>query len=301
MRKYINLCLSLLICFSLFSVSRAETSGSLPLLKIAPDARSVALGATGAAVQHGAMSAFHNPALMAFAEQSQASFGYSDWLLDISMQTAALLFNYDRFTTGLSINTYSVPDIERRVLPSDDPIETFSAHDFTGGGSFAYKISDDFAIGLTGRWIHQEIYIEEANGYAFDAGAAYRLFKFNTTFGAAVRNLGKMDALEDEESPLPADAVAGFSSLIYQKGDFGLNGMADAQFIFDDDIRAHAGLEGFWRENLFLRLGYQTGSELRTYSGGVGIAWNRFGFDYAFQPMAEDFEASHRFGFKIKF
>ena len=182
------------------SVVHAETSGSFPLLKMAPDARSVALGETGVAGSEGAMAVFHNPALLPFADQSQAAFGYSDWLLDLSIQTAAMLFSYGHFAAGLSVNAFNVPDIERRVLPSDEPIETFSAHDFAGGISLAYRF-DRLSFGVTGRWIHELIYVDEANGFSTDIGGAYYLESWGVMLGAAVRNLGSMEALDEEKSP----------------------------------------------------------------------------------------------------
>ena len=289
------------LCLFLVSAAYAETPGSLPLLKVAPDARSSALGEAGAAGSKGAMAAFHNPALLAFAEESQAAFAYSDWLLDMTMQSGALLFSYGKYSVGLSFNAFTTPDIERRVLPSDEPIETFSAHDVAAGLSFAYRLSGNLSLGLTARFIQQQIYVEEASGGSADLGAVYRLNAPDITLAAAVLNLGAMGSLDEERSPLPGNAVVGIDGLIFRRDDFGLRGLGDAQYFFDDDIRAHMGLEVSWQDHLFLRAGYQTGSESRSFSGGAGLAWNRYAFDYAYQPLAEDFEAAHRFAFSLNF
>ena len=295
--------LSAIILFSLLIIysSWAEVPGSLPLLKLAPDARSAALGEAGTAGSTGAMAAFHNPALLVFSGKSQAAFAYSDWLLDLSIQTGSFLFSARNYAVGLSFNVFNTPGIERRVLPADDPIEIFSAHDLTAGVSFAYRIKDVLALGITARFLYQQIYIEEASGAGFDLGIAYRLNPLHLTLAASVRNLGKMEALKEEKSPLPENAALGIEGIIMAKGEFGLRGLADVQYFFDDDVRYHAGLEGSWKEHLFLRGGYQTGSELRSFSGGAGIGWKRYRFDYAYQPLAENFEASHRFALSIDF
>lgn len=289
------------IILLLTSVLQAETPGSLPLLKMAPDARSVALGETGTAGSTGAMAAFHNPALMALSSTSQASFAYTDWLLDLTLQTGSLLFLGNRYSVGISFNAFSTPDIERRILPADEPIETFSAHDLSAGFSFAYRIKEAISLGFTGRFLHQQIYIEEANGAAFDLGVAYRLSWRDFIVGAAVKNLGEMGSLQEEKSPLPSDASIGIAGTFFSRNDISLTGAGDVQMFFEDDIRFHAGLEGSWQEHLFLRGGYQTGSELRSFAGGAGIGWNRYRFDYAYQPLAEDFQASHRFSIRINF
>jgi len=290
-----------LLALSIPFVVFAEPSGSLPLLKVSPDARSVAMGETGVAGPTTAMSVYHNPALIAFADKSQGSFAYSDWLMDLTIQSAALMFKSKGYSFALSATSFNVPDIERRVLPSDEPIETFGAHDFIGGLSVGVKLTDVLSAGLTGRYVFQQIYVSEANGYTADLGAAYQLDFLNMTIGAAVRSLGQMEKLDEERSPLPTNAALGIYSNAWNNGDFGLNAAYEVKHYFDDDTRFHFGVEGYWQEHVFLRAGYQTGSELRSISGGAGLAWNRFHFDYAYQPLAEDFEASHRFGLSIDF
>jgi hypothetical protein len=246
-------------------------------------------------------AAFHNPALLAFSEQSQAAFAYSDWLLDLSLQSGALLFDYSKFSAALSFNSFTTPDIERRVLPSDQPLETFSAHDMAAGLSLSCLIRHNLSLGVTGRFLYQQIYVEEASGLSADLGVAYHPAIFPITFAAALRNIGKMNELQQEETPLPSNIGAGVSGQILAHQDFALQGLADALIYFDDDLRIHAGLEGSYKNLLFLRLGYQTGSELRKISAGAGLSWTRFAFDYAYQPLSEDFEASHRFTLSITF
>ncbi|MCX6640164.1 MAG: PorV/PorQ family protein [bacterium] len=279
----------------------AAPSGSFPLLKMAPDARSVAMGETGIAGAKGAFSLFHNPALMTFSETSQAGFAYTDWLLDLSMQSGALCFKRQNLSIGLSFNVFNTPGLERRVLPSDDPLATFSAHDLAAGLSLAYLWQNRLSLGITGRYLYQQIDVNDANGIAGDLGLAYRLNYRNMVAAASIRNMGQMQALLTERTPLPSEASLGLSGDIYSKGDFCLRAQADGQYLLDDDLRLHAGLECDWRNQIFLRGGYQTGSELRTFSGGLGLAWQRFHFDYAYQPLAEDFQASHRFALSIDF
>lgn len=247
------------------------------------------------------MSVFHNPALLAFSRTSQAAFAYNDWLLDLSMQSGALLFSYSKLSVGLSFSVFTTPDIELRILPSDEPIETFSAHDMAAGLSVAYRYGDDLALGLTTRYLHQQIYTEEASGLGFDLGAAWHLRRPRITLAGSLRNLGKMGPLQSESSPLPTAMVLGAEGVIARKDDFGLRGMTDAQYLIDDNLRFHAGLEGSWKDHFFLRAGYQTGSDLRTFSGGAGLSWDRYRFNYAYQPLAEDFDASHRFDFSFTF
>lgn len=293
--------LAVLIAALFISSVQAETPGSLPLLKIAPDARSVALGEAGVAGSQGAIAVFHNPALLVYTNHNEAAFGYTDWLLDLSLQTGALLFSGNRYALALSFNVFNTPDIELRALPADDPLGTFSAHDLAAGFSFAYLLNESLALGATARYLNQQIYTESAYGLSFDLGAGYTLNSAGFTVGAAIRNLGQMSNLNEEKSTLPTNAIIGISGEFIRTGEFGLRGLGDVQGYLDDDVRVHAGLEGSWKEHLFLRAGYQTGSELRTFSGGIGVAWKAYRFDYAYQPFAEDFEASHRFAIRLGF
>jgi hypothetical protein len=291
----------ILVLSAVSLLSRAETSGSLASLKISPDARSAALGETGVAGSSGAMTLFHNPALTGFAVSSQASFGYTNWLLDLSVQTGSLLLHYDKFNIGLSFNVFTEPGIQQRNLPSDNPLATFSAHDMTAGLSLGIPLKYNLSVGVTGHFVYQKIYNDDASGVAADFGLAWRQPKLGWTIAACVRNAGKMGTLQQEASPLPTSADLGMAGIVFRSGDLGLRAVGEGQYYFDDDLRLKAGLEGFWKEIIFLRAGYQTGSELRTFSGGAGIAWKRYSFDYAYQPLAEDFGASHRFTVGVNF
>jgi hypothetical protein len=288
--------------FSVVSIaSHAETPGSLASLKISPDARSVALGETGVAGSNGAMSLFHNPALSGFAKTSQASFGYTNWLLDLSIQTGALLLHYNKVNVGLSFNVFTVPGIQQRNLPSDNPLTTFAAHDMTAGLSLALPIGYNLSLGATGHFVYQKIYNDDASGIAGDIGLAWKAPVPGWTVAACVRNAGKMGTLQQEASLLPTSADLGMAWDVFRSGEVGLRVAGEGQYYFHDDLRFKGGLEGFWKEIIFLRAGYQTGSELRTFSGGAGVAWKRYSFDYAYQPLAEDFGASHRFTLGVNF
>jgi hypothetical protein len=287
-------------CFSA-ATAQSGTSGPLAFLKISPDARSAALGETGLSDSRGAFTLLHNPALMSYTERSAASFAYTDWLLDLTMQSGAILFKKPGYALGLSFTVLNTPDIELRTLPSDEPIETFSAHDLAAGVSFSYRLGTRLALGLTGKYLYQQIYVDDASGFAADLGIAYRFPVAGLTFGAAICNVGEMAALQQKKPTLPASVAFGAAGTILKRGDFGLQGTADARTYLEDDTRFHVGVEAYWQEHLFLRGGYQTGSELRTISGGAGLAWDRFTFDYAYQPLAEDFGAGHRIAFSLQF
>ena len=293
--------LIIFLFFLLTTTACAAPTGSFPLLKLAPDARSTALGETGTAGAEGAIAAFHNPALLAFSNTSQAAFAYTDWLLDLTIQSGALLFDYSKISVGLSFYSFTTPDLERRVLPSDDPIDTFGAHDIAAGISLAYLLREDLSIGMTARFLYQQIYVEDASGIGADLGIAWRPSWLNLTLAGTIRNVGSMEKLKNEESELPTFASFGIAGVILRAGNLGFRALGDLRYFVDDDLRVHAGIEGFWKDNFFLRAGYQTGSELRTFSGGAGLHWKAYSFDYAYQPLAEDFEAGHRFTLSLNF
>jgi hypothetical protein len=301
MNHYLKISTVLITSLILVWIAQAATPGSLASLKISPDARSVAMGETGVAGSIGAMAAFHNPGLTGLADHSQAAFGYTDWLLDLSVQTGSLLLHYQKINIGLSFNVFTIPGIQQRDLPSDNPLATFSAHDLAAGLTFGYPLNENLAVGFTGRFVYQQIYNEDAPGFTADLGAAWRHPGSGLIIAAAVRNAGKMGALQRESSPLPTSADLGVAGTVIHSGDFGLQASGEGQYYFDDDLRFKAGLEGFWKNVFFLRAGYQTGSELRAISTGAGLAWTRYSFDYAYQPLAEDFGASHRFTFAVNF
>ena len=57
------------------------------------------------------------------------------------------------------------------------------------------------SIGITGKYLFQKIYVDEANGLAFDFGTNYS--KDNVSVAFVIANIGSVDDLKNESTKVP--------------------------------------------------------------------------------------------------
>ncbi len=203
----------------------------VPLLLIAPDARSGAIGDIGAATTADANSNHWNAAKLAFADKKMAaSFTYSPWLRDIigDIDLAYLSGYYkinDRSAVGTSLTYFSLGKINF-TDNQGAAIGTYSPNEFALDVSYSMKLSENFSAAVTGRYIRSDLTqgqsingtsTHAANAIAADLGIYYQkdLTGDNPqqiAFGAQVSNLGNKVSYSDddiESSFLPANLRVG--------------------------------------------------------------------------------------------
>jgi hypothetical protein len=76
---------------------------------------------------------------------------------------------------------------------------------------------------------------------------------------------------------------------------------ADIIYVFNDEASVNLGVEAAMLEYLDLRLGYILGRDSQNITGGLGISYGIFDFDYAFVPFSYDLGNSHRISVNIDF
>lgn len=62
------------------------------------------------------------------------------------------------------------------------------------GISFGYKVTPNFSLGVTGKYLYEKIYVDEASGLAFDFGTNY--WKGLWNLALVISNVGSMSELE---------------------------------------------------------------------------------------------------------
>jgi len=103
------------------------------------------------------------------------------------------------------------------------------------GISAAISVSDDITIGATSKFIYEKIFIEEASGYCFDFGGAYKASD-NIFFGASILNVGSMNELNIEKSKLPTTVRFGASYSNSLVENLAVLGASDIVKTLDDNI-----------------------------------------------------------------
>ena len=171
MKKIIVIISASLLMANAFSQdpSYDELSGGLntittavPFLLIAPDSRSGAMGDVGVATSPDANSMHWNPAKLAFtSEDMGASMSYVPWLRalvpDINL---SYISGYkkldDNQAVGLELRYFSLGDITFTDILGTT-IGQYKPHEFALGSSYARKLSDQFSLAISGRYIYSNL------------------------------------------------------------------------------------------------------------------------------------------------
>ncbi len=156
-------------------------STGVPLLIIAPDARSGAMGDVGAASKPDANALHWNAAKLAFMQnQTGISFTYSPWLRELVSDIELLyLGGYyklnERSTLGASLTYFSLGSIDF-FDQEGMATGTYKPNEFAMDLAYTMKLNDNFSISLTGRYIRSDLTqgqnVGTTSTHAANAGAA---------------------------------------------------------------------------------------------------------------------------------
>ena len=168
MKKLIGTLSIILMVFNSFAqieyseLSLNTITTAVPFLLIAPDSRSGAMGDVGVATSPDANSIHWNPAKLAFAsEDLGASISYVPWLralvpdINLSYITGYKKLN-DNQAVGLEMRYFSLGDITFTDVVGNT-LGQYKPHEFALGGSYARKLSDQFSLAISGRYIYSNL------------------------------------------------------------------------------------------------------------------------------------------------
>ncbi|WPP49879.1 type IX secretion system outer membrane channel protein PorV [Catalinimonas niigatensis] len=202
--------------------NRVITTG-VPFLSITPDARAAAMGDAGAATSPDANSTFWNAAKLPFLETELGVSGsYTPWLSKVvSDMSLSYLSGYKKINEdqvlALSMSYFDLGDIQ---LTNDrgDYLNLVSPREFTLAGTFAMRLGENISAGLTGRFIHSNLFAGTTSGSGagngkpgISAAADISVFyskeaivggkKNNIAFGGVISNIGpKITYLDENEA-----------------------------------------------------------------------------------------------------
>jgi len=168
MKNLIKLLTILVVTQYTFGQDRVITTG-VPFLLIAADARSAGMADMGVATSVDAYSQQFNPSKYAFSKQKQGfSMSYTPYLTSIANDISLGQITYfnrfnDRMAFSGSLRYFGFGDIELRETgdPNEVPVIT-SPNEFALDGSYSLKLSPEFAMGVSGRYIRSNLKIANA-------------------------------------------------------------------------------------------------------------------------------------------
>jgi hypothetical protein len=298
--------LSALLAGASYARAGAGATG-LAFLKLGASARGVAMGDAMSGAARGAAATFYNPAGLGARTTADRDFEFlfmhKEWIQDTRTEfLGARMRMGEQHSLGLSVLTTTVADIEIRTRPGEAQ-GTFSSRDLGVGLSYCYELEPGLRLGLTARYLYEQILVDDAQGVGVDAGMQYEGFVEGLTLGAAIANIGKMAEFRSEPLKLPALIRAGAAYRL-DIADLQSSALlaADIENVFaESQPLVRIGGEWAFKDLFFIRAGYQFGSEGRGLSLGGGLQYGVFGVDYGFSRLSNDLGNGHSVGLRVEF
>jgi len=276
----------LLIGLSVVSYSQSAGSNGLSFLKLGSGARNIALGDNGAIFANDVSAIFYNPAQLKTGNP-EIIFTHNAWIQDAATELLGVKFSLFNLPIGVGINSTSIRGIE--VHPYAGPaVTTFNTHYFFGSLSTAFSLIENLSTGITVKYLYEDIFYDNAEGIGFDFGLYYKTPVEKLFVSAVVKNIGSMNQLQKEATKLPAEIRVG-PVYHYDLPQYNVSLQAGGEFqkyLAQNDSHINFGTEIVYDKMFAVRLGYQTNYESKDISGGLGLYWNQFAFDYAMTPFA---------------
>lgn len=327
---------NIIIIISLFLLSNnlfaqnpnLGTSGA-QFLQIPVSAKAEAMGNAIVGLADDASTVFYNPAGLTKVKNFEVFFSYANWFDLFDLSAASVAYNLGDFGT-ICANVIMFSTGKMEITTEEQPNGTgryFDAGDLALGVTYAKYLTDRFSVGLTVKYINQQIWNETANGFAFDIGTQYLIDFQNLTIAMSMTNFGgdmKFDGpdlaithlkndnfplsrltparLQTNEYPLPLHFQVGIGFDVYQSEYFKIRGGIDATHPNDNKERVHIGTEVSFFDRIFLRGGYKYNYDDQKFSFGAGanvpLADTFVYFDYAYS-VYDILPSVHRISLKI--
>lgn len=280
--------------------AKVGTAG-MQFLKIGVGAKGLGMGQAYTPYVDDASATFWNPAGLAHIENGSELFLYhSEFVADIDYEYASFAYPTRFGTFGLSTALLHMPYMDVTDDETFGPTgEEFTCSDLAAGLTYANKLTDKFRIGLSAKFVRQDLDEYNVSGWSIDLGSQYDTGWKEVTIGMALRNFGpdlKYEIDEDndgyfDEDPfdlldndldgqidedkeelsfkLPMDFSLGLSMNLFKSEMQSLYGVFQLDNCVDRKETYNLGLE-YNISNFSLRAGKQFNFDAQDYSLGVG-------------------------------
>jgi hypothetical protein len=172
-------------------VSKKGTTAA-PFLSISQGARATSMGSAFVAVADDQSALYWNPAGIATLNTGVV-FDHTSWFADIGYNFLGASVNLGSLgAIGISLTTSSISDIPVTTVAAPDGTgDVYSVSSVAFGIGYALRLTDNFSIGFTPKFVYERIWKMSSSAIAFDIGA-----KYNTPFpgiilGMSISNFGQ--------------------------------------------------------------------------------------------------------------
>lgn len=325
MKKYLTSSLIVLVFLltfsgSLYAFPKVGTT-SFQFLEVLTSARGSALGNAFSSMVDNSEAEFYNPAGLTGINNIDLSVGYVNWFLDAAQYSFAAGYYLDGYgVLGFQAMFTDVGTIEETRVDALGFQEDGSYNGLTGrtfrpnsivvGVSFARDLTDRLSLGVTAKFVHENLVYKSASALAFDGGLLFKTGFRNIVIDATIRHFGQQVKYIDEAFPLPQTFTIGVSSFLLSDKD-PLIAQSDQHSVRlayemvqprDYDQQHSVGMEYSFENMFFLRGGYQFNTDEQSWSVGMGLQYDGLRVDYSYNDFGQYLDAVHRItiGYAIK-
>ncbi len=305
----------LLTMFSFVAVAQNPNLGTsgAKFLQVPVGSRGMAMGGAFIGTTNDASSVFWNPAGTAAIEGTEAQLSVVNLYSQFTHNAAVISHSLEDIGT-LSLSFISLSMEKTEITTEEKPNGTgsfYDAQDIAIGLTYARKLSAEFNVGFTAKFINQRIWNETASAWAFDIGTQYSVDFNNLVIAMSMTNFGsdlKFDGedlninylksdnypisrlapgrLETTADPLPLHFQVGVAMDALRSDFLTIRTEIDATHPSDNNERINIGGEANFVGRFFVRAGYRFmyDDENFTFGGGLTFPFgdNILRFDYAY-------------------
>ncbi len=284
-------------------VSAVGTSAAT-FLEIGVGARPMGMGGAYAAVSNDVSGLYWNPAGLAWTSNLEIEATHNSWLLGSSHDFVGLVVPVPALNSTLGVSFLTLGFGDQPVRTVDRPGgtgETYDARDLAIGVSYAYRLTDRFAFGVTAKYISQRIWFESGSAFAVDLGIFYAtpleglrlgisMSNFGTSLQLAGNNLASTTSPDKtvqtfDRAPVQYETSAGSLPVLFRGGvayEVAIGDLGTALVTADVNHPSNAtesintGVELGFQDMFFIRGGYSSLFERDRVAGltlGAGIDW----------------------------
>lgn len=313
MKRLKIIAIVLALTFSnIFSFEKVGTT-SFQFLKILPGARGSSLGYAYGSLVNNSEAVFYNPAGLSSINNTDFSLSYIDWFMDAAHYGFSGAYNLSGYGTfALQIIYVDYGTIEETKVDALGFIGntynpgltgvTYRPSAFVAGISYSRNLTDKLSMGITAKYISENLIYKKVGTFAFDGGLIFNTGFKGIKLEAAIRHFGPEIKYIEKSYPLPQTFSLGFSANLLSNEEFLIYKLQDQNFTIsyamvqprDFDQQHNVGVEYSFKDFFFLRGGYQFNSDQETFSLGAGVNYQNIRFDYSFNKYGEYLNAVHR-------
>ena len=307
------LLLAILLLPSLvFSQAKVGTTG-VNFLELGVSARAMGMGEAFTAGVDDASSVYYNPAGLVYVYGREVMLTHIDMPAGINYEFVGLAAPLEAVggIVGVgvySLNTGDIPYTSYEYWDGKDAngnTQYFSAGDIAVSVSYGRYLTDKFSLGVTAKYIREDLSTYSATGWAADVGTVYNSGYRNFKIAMLISNFGPDMKFIQKTFPLPINFKFGASIDFIDTEDHRVMLAAEGSHPSDNLEKYNIGLEYRYLDRFSLRVGERMhyDSDGLTAGGGLSIPLGDemdLTVNYAYQDFGF-LNQVHRFSLGILF